>query len=727
MTFKVVGGTWADDTTEKTLDVSRYKDEDLALTLQKSDIPQGTPDSSHTSAGEWDEDPNEYISNRTITSAKTFTFTFPEKTLATVTTAPDAVNPIYNGSAQALVTAGAAEGGRMYYALGANETTAPTDGWSTDIPTGTNAETYYVWYKAQGDAAHLDTEPKPVSAGITPKAATVTASAQTVKEGESIQTGTQWATLTDALSGHTLGAVTLTAENGKIVPSAAKILDAKGNDVTGNYTLSYQPGALTALGKISHTVTFKVVNGAWDDGTNADKTATLTGFAGDTLKLAAEQIPAVGTKPGDAFKAGAWDVTPSTDAEITADKTYTYTYALRDAYLVTVTNDGHGTGSASPNSGYEGTEVLLTAAPKEGYKLKEWQVVSGGVTIEDNKFKLGAANVEIKAVFEAQPTGSHAGETKTLPGAPVIQCSNMQEVVESIIAAIQKREMPDAQVLVLFISAPLSMDQIPAEDRAALEQLQKDAGYTGIVPFDITLMLNVNGQDVAEVHETNIPVKFSVGMMENLLGTPRTFALVNVHNGAAKILPTTRRGNFLDGASSEFSTYAIAYKDEETPAATPTVTPTPAPTSTPAPVIDPAKFDDVAVPSDSFTFKKVWQGDSEKSIDFTLYKIDGSVYHHGFDKKIVSNREWQYNAWFFEPAACYVIEKPIPGYQTKYVNVGVYEHITDRCCDSGTIINKKIPKTGDEEPLLLWAWMIALGAVGLGAALVIGKKRTARK
>ena len=86
----------------------------------------------------------------------------------------------------------------------------------------------------------------------------------------------------------------------------------------------------------------------------------------------------------------------------------------------------------------------------------------------------------------------------------------------------------------------------------------------------------------------------------------------------------------------------------------------------------PGSFEAVAVPSDTFTFKKVWQGDSEKSIDFTLYKADGSVYHHGFDKKIVSKTEWQYNAWFSSPAACYVIEQPLDGYITHYENVGVY-------------------------------------------------------
>ena len=138
--------------------------------------------------------------------------------------------------------------------------------------------------------------------------------------------------------------------------------------------------------------------------------------------------------------------------------------------------------------------------------------------------------------------------------------------------------------------------------------------------------------------------------------------------------------------------------------------------------VDPTKFDDVAVPSDSFTFRKVWMGDTEKSIDFTLYKADGTVYHHGFDKKVVNNREWRYNAWFSSPAACYVIEKPIPGYQTKYVNVGVYAHVTDRCCDGGTIINKKIPKTGDESNPVLWAGLTLAGIAGL-TALVLVKKR----
>ena len=77
---------------------------------------------------------------------------------------------------------------------------------------------------------------------------------------------------------------------------------------------------------ISQTVTFRVVNGAWNDGSIADIVVTLIGQEGDTLKLAKEQIPAAGSKPDDTYKAGSWDVEPDTKTAITADTVYTYTY-----------------------------------------------------------------------------------------------------------------------------------------------------------------------------------------------------------------------------------------------------------------------------------------------------------------------------------------------------------------------------------------------------------------
>ena len=69
-------------------------------------------------------------------------------------------------------------------------------------------------------------------------------------------------------------------------------------------------------------------------------------------------------------------------------------------YAVTVTTDGNGTASADLAAAAAGTEIALSAAPNAGYHFKEWQVVSGDVTIKDDKFTMPDGDVEIKAIFE---------------------------------------------------------------------------------------------------------------------------------------------------------------------------------------------------------------------------------------------------------------------------------------------------------------------------------------
>ena len=80
----------------------------------------------------------------------------------------------YTGSEQALINAPTAvlpEGAtEIRYALGTDATTAPTDGWSTSIPTGTDAKTYYVWYKVIADTEHNDSDPVCIKVVIQPAA-----------------------------------------------------------------------------------------------------------------------------------------------------------------------------------------------------------------------------------------------------------------------------------------------------------------------------------------------------------------------------------------------------------------------------------------------------------------------------------------------------------------------------------------------------------------------------
>ena len=84
-------------------------------------------------------------------------------------TAPTAQeNLTYTGQEQALITAGMTDHGTMLYSLTESGT------YSQDIPTGTDAGAYTVWYRVIGDANHNDTAPASVAVRIGQKPLTIT-------------------------------------------------------------------------------------------------------------------------------------------------------------------------------------------------------------------------------------------------------------------------------------------------------------------------------------------------------------------------------------------------------------------------------------------------------------------------------------------------------------------------------------------------------------------------
>ena len=82
-------------------------------------------------------------------------------------------------------------------------------------------------------------------------------------------------------------------------------------------------------------------------------------------------------------------------------------------YAVTVTTDGNGTASADPSTTVAGAGINLSAAPNTGYHFKEWQVVSGGVTIENDRFTMPDGDVEVKAIFEKDAASATPAPTAT--------------------------------------------------------------------------------------------------------------------------------------------------------------------------------------------------------------------------------------------------------------------------------------------------------------------------
>ena len=97
--------------------------------------------------------------------------------------------------------------------------------------------------------------------------------------------------------------------------------------------------------------------------------------------------------------------------------TKTESIPMLTEYSVTVKDDGNGTASASPATAVAGTEITLSAKAKSGYHFKEWQVVSGGVTLANETsatttFIMPANDVTIEANFEKNAsTGTGTGAT----------------------------------------------------------------------------------------------------------------------------------------------------------------------------------------------------------------------------------------------------------------------------------------------------------------------------
>lgn len=79
----------------------------------------------------------------------------------------------------------------------------------------------------------------------------------------------------------------------------------------------------------------------------------------------------------------------------------TQLWRVRDTqYAVNVSATEGGSASASAERAAKGDKVTLTATADKGYHFKEWKVLKGGVTVEDNAFTMPDGSVSVQAVFE---------------------------------------------------------------------------------------------------------------------------------------------------------------------------------------------------------------------------------------------------------------------------------------------------------------------------------------
>ena len=128
--------------------------------------PSTKPDKAGNYQAEWTFTPAEgYEEYATATGTVTVKV---NKATPTFNAPTAQENLTYTGQEQALITAGMTDHGTMQYSLTENGT------YSQDIPTGTDAGAYTVWYQVIGDENHNDTAPASVAVRIGQKPLTIT-------------------------------------------------------------------------------------------------------------------------------------------------------------------------------------------------------------------------------------------------------------------------------------------------------------------------------------------------------------------------------------------------------------------------------------------------------------------------------------------------------------------------------------------------------------------------
>lgn len=217
--------------------------------------------------------------NYTVSGSGSFEIT---KVKAAVTTAPAPAEGLtYTGQSQNLVTPGAADGGTMQYSTEENGT------YSTEIPTGTDAGDYTVWYYVKGDGDHSDTQPVKVEVTIEKAAPAYTVPTDLT-----------------AVYGATLDDVTLTDGWAWDTPDTT-VGDVGSNTFSATFTPGDTGNYNTVTQNLTVTVSAKDINGAQVTlgntltYTGQQQTQIISGVTVDGLDVTYTVTGNTGTGAGD--------------------------------------------------------------------------------------------------------------------------------------------------------------------------------------------------------------------------------------------------------------------------------------------------------------------------------------------------------------------------------------------------------------------------------------------
>ena len=208
-----------------------------------------------------------------------------------------------------------------------------------------------------------------------------------------------------------------------------------------------------------------------------------------------------------------------------------------------------------------GTFVINPADEDEAEDPSEGSADSGDADDGPSGGSAGPGDGDVKpSEGSADPGATNAAfRIEIHEGAPTIGAKNMADVARTVLT----QDELDSGYSLLLVSSPYTEDVVPGADKAALTAKAETLGATVGSWFDISLYKE-KGDERTKLTEVSTPVQLSVDVPESLRKNGRTFYLLRFHDGEATVV-AEGAGPSLAWETDKFSTYAIAYKDAETP------------------------------------------------------------------------------------------------------------------------------------------------------------------
>ena len=332
-------------------------------------VPKATNAGTYTLWYKFDAD-----ANHTGSIAKTSLGTVTIAQAAALVSAPTArTNLTYNGSAQALCTAGSPTGGTLYYS------TNDGSSWTTTVPKATNAGTYTLWYKFDADANHTGSIAKTSLGTVTIAQAAALVSAPTARTNLTYNGSAQ--ALCTAGS-RTSGTLYYSTDNGSswttTVPTATN---------AGDYTLCYKLDADANHVSIAKT-SLGTVSVAARERTFGNIRVTETGVAATTTAVIADGTDEI-TIPQDITVGG-----------VTFNRTFTVdassTVMLPFSIAVSKVSGGKFYGFVGVDKNTDGWEVVMQEVDPSG-TLQAHTPYLFKPSATQMTFNLGGETVTLKA------------------------------------------------------------------------------------------------------------------------------------------------------------------------------------------------------------------------------------------------------------------------------------------------------------------------------------------